>query len=369
MKEKYRELSFYSHRLHIRVEGFKLDRLLDKAMKAGLDIKSIHLVSDTELTCWISPRDLKVLKKLGRSLYKITDLNQKGPLPRIKNFLKSPAKLIGCILACAFIITQSLFVNAIEVNGYKGIPETELRKCLEEQGVYEGAYRPGIDWENAEKAIFATFPEITWVQLVYSGRLVILNISETNKDIYDGTQYETEDTANYINIVASQSGYIESINPYYGVAMFEVGDFVKKGQVLISGCVPIEPTTFKEDDPKEYYVHAEGEVWAKVPYRLKFNQERYLWDKVNASKESVEAGNGIVSNKIEKTEEQIKKKVEQQIRIWAKENLPENAEIVNKSLNFSYKENIIEVGVTLEVRQQIGKEQEAVIGQTDSDTR
>lgn len=74
----------------------------------------------------------------------------------------------------------------------------------------------------------------------------------------------------------------------------------------------------------------------------------------------------MVSNRVEKTQEQAKAKVEQQIRIWAKENLPENAEIVKKSLNFTQKENIIEVGVTLEVRRQIGKEQEIVFGTEDS---
>ena len=50
-----------------------------------------------------------------------------------------------------------------------------------------------------------------------------------------------------------------------------------------------------------------------------------------------------------------------------RENLTENAQILNKDLNFSYKENIIEVGVTLEVCLQIGTEQELFIGQKNSD--
>ena len=69
----------------------------------------------------------------------------------------------------------------------------------------------------------------------------------------------------------------------------------------------------------------------------------------------------------EKTKKQVQAKANQQIRQWAKENLPENAQILNKDLNFSYKENIIEVGVTIEVRLQIGIEQELLIGQKDSD--
>ena len=143
-------------------------------------------------------------------------------------------------------------------------------------------------------------------------------------------------------------------------------------------------------------MRARGEVWARVPYRLTFRQERYLrsaqvereqagayaaqsgqaaqlgqtqTENARAGKagaSDTQGGPAVVSNRVEKTQEQAKAKVEQQIRIWAKENLPENAEIVKKSLNFTQKENIIEVGVTLEVRRQIGKEQEIVFGTEDS---
>ena len=47
----------------------------------------------------------------------------------------------------------------------------------------------------------------------------------------------------------------------------------------------------------------------------------------------------------------------------------QNAEIINKSLNFSAKENIIEIGVTIEVRREITKEQETAVGQKISDKR
>ena len=124
--------------------------------------------------------------------------------------------------------------------------------------------------------------------------------------------------------------------------------------------MPIEPTVYEENWPKAYYVRCNAEIWAKVPYRLTFNQERYL-------RETDKQGKTIISKK-EKTEKEIKAKANQQIRQWAKENLPEDAEILNKDLNFSYKENIIEVSVTIEVRQQIGEEQEILIGEESTDT-
>ena len=61
----------------------------------------------------------------------------------------------------------------------------------------------------------------------------------------------------------------------------------------------------------------------------------------------------------------VKKAAEARLRAEIKENLPEDAQIINKSLKFSSEENIIVIYVQLEVRQKIGKEEEI----TASDTK
>ena len=371
---KYSELSFFSHRIRIKIEGFRLNRLMNLAMKEGIQLKLVRMLSETELICWVSCRDFKKLYHLSKSLYRITVLDAQGPVPQAKAFFRRPGLVIGCLLAIVMVAVQGFFVESIQINGYRAIPEQVLRECLEKEGIVRGAFRPEIDWAEAERKIYDTFPQVSWAQLVYSGRMVILNISETDHDIYGvdiPTEHRTEEAGGeaaadrYINLVAGCSGYIESILPYYGHAMAEKGDYVEEGQVLISGCVPIEPTTYtqtEEERKTEYFVNAQGEVWAAVPYKLTFHQERYLWGIPSD-------GSGTVVNKTEKTEEQAKKKAEQQIRLWEKENLTETAEIIKKSLKFSRVGNIIEVSVLLEVRQQIAIPQEETIGTKITDTR
>ena len=129
----------------------------------------------------------------------------------------------------------------------------------------------------------------------------------------------------------------------------------------------MEPTTFEEGWPTEYYVRAQGEITALVPYHEVFSQERYVRGAVASPENGGDEGPDMVANRVEKTKKQAEVVVNQQIRLWAKENLPEKAEITNKSLNFSYKKNIIEIGVTLEVRREIGIEKEIIVGQENSD--
>lgn len=465
MKARSKKLNFYSDRIEVRIEGFQIGKLLDAAARSGMLLKAIRVDSETAARAEIAACDLKPLQKLAGARYRVAPQVRRGVVYQTRALLRRPMLVIGVLLAASMVIAESFFVAAVTIDGYRAIPESALRDCLAASGVREGVYRPGIDWGQAEAALFETFPQIMWVRLVYDGRLVVLEVAETGHQIIRGESKLAADEEKlfipapepqngYCNIVAARSGYIERIDPLWGDAMAEPGDYVKKGQILIRGQIPIETTTFDENAPKEYYVRARGEVWARVPYRLTFRQERYLRSaqvereqtgayaaqsgqaqsedaqsrqtaqmkqaqsedaqsgqaaqmkqtqsedaqsgqtaqmkqtqseaaqsgqaaqpgqtqnedaragKADAS--DTQGGPAVVSNRVEKTQEQAKAKVEQQIRIWAKENLPENAEIVKKSLNFTQKENIIEVGVTLEVRRQIGKEQEIVFGTEDS---
>ena len=407
MKARSKKLNFYSDRIEVRIEGFQIGKLLDAAAKSGMLLKAIRVDSKTAVRAEIAACDLKQLQKLAGARYRVTPQVRRGVVYQTRALLRRPMLVIGVLLAASMVIAESFFVAAVTIDGYRAIPESALRDCLAASGVREGVYRPGIDWGQAEAALFETFPQIMWVRLVYDGRLVVLEVAETGPQIIRGESELAADEEKlfipapepqngYCNIVAAHSGYIERIDPLWGDAMAEPGDYVKKGQILIRGQIPIETTTFDENAPKEYYVRARGEVWARVPYRLTFRQERYLRSAQVAREQAgayaaqsgqaaqlgqtqtenaragkadasdMQGGPAVVSNRVEKTQEQAKAKVEQQIRIWAKENLPENAEIVKKSLNFTQKENIIEVGVTLEVRRQIGKEQEIVFGTEDS---
>jgi hypothetical protein len=64
----------------------------------------------------------------------------------------------------------------------------------------------------------------------------------------------------------------------------------------------------------------------------------------------------------ERTKEEIEKEVNKLVRKEIKEKLPENAQILNKSLYFAQEKNIIEVAVMIESLQEIGIEQEIVFG-------
>ena len=217
MKEPYRELNFSVHRVKIKIEGFRIDKLFNRALEKGLDLRNIRVISEMEAECWLTAYELEILRKQAKALYRITVMSEKGVYYRLGKLKRTPMKIACAVLILLLVISQSFFVKTIVVDGYKGIPETELLNCLAEAGIEEGSYIPRIDWNQAEDLIYDAFPQVTWVQLVYEGRKVFLNISEGKINTEDEemslvkSKEGMEEREYYCNIVADASGYIESI--------------------------------------------------------------------------------------------------------------------------------------------------------------
>ena len=96
MREEYKELSFYRHRVQITIEGFRTDKLLSTAFRKGIKLRNVRMISDTELIAWVSYRDCKTLRKLAKSLYRITVIKEAGPQTKVSTAsdCRNPA---GCI--------------------------------------------------------------------------------------------------------------------------------------------------------------------------------------------------------------------------------------------------------------------------------
>ena len=217
MRARFKKWNFYSDRVEVCIEGFQIGKLLDAAAKNGILLRSVRVYAETEAQAEIAACDLKRLQKLAGARYRVKPKARRGAVYQTRAFLRRPVLAIGVLLAAAIVIAESFFVAAIEVDGYRAIPESELRACLAESGIREGTYRPGIDWERAETAIFETFPQIMWVRLVYDGRLVVLEVAETGHKIIRGETELSEEEDLFVPAPAKRDGYCDIGNIFFAV--------------------------------------------------------------------------------------------------------------------------------------------------------
>ena len=400
---RWKKYSFLAHRKTIRIEGFEINRFISVCMRQHIRLKSIKYIDDTAIEVLIRAADLDRLRQAAGSRYRITVVSSRGYEPVLKYIWRRKTTIVGIGIFIFLIFYQSLFVAEIEVTGYESISEKDIRQTLADAGLYEGA-RIREDTSDVKNAVFSMSDNIAYISVKYEGRKAIVDIVEAKyKEIK-----KTRDTRP-CNIVSDTDCYIDTVKVYNGERNIREGQYVKKGKVLISGTVHMESTAYgtPAEKIKEYYVHAAGEVTGIKPYEYIFYEEKQQYIKETTGKFipyinirfgdmmfysenmtgsykvsqreclktvknrviplSIELGkiNEIHLKKQKRSKKDLKKSAEAKIRAEIKENLPEDAQIINKSLKFSPEENIIVIYVQLEVRQKIGKEEEI----TASDTK
>ena len=332
MKEKSRESNFIRHRLRIRLEGFRPERLLSEALERGIVMRQICRIDETQVLLYVSESGFRQLKKMAGSRYRLTMIREDGAEPLLSRLRRSRLMLAGIALFVLFFVSQTFFVREISIIGCKSIPEDSIREVLREEGLYEEG-RKNFDCEAVERRLFTEFEDIVWARVAYEGNYVEVQIAESEPA--EETESEEDAADGACDIVAEKDCYIEEIQVYAGRGSVKKDDYVKKGEVLISGTVPIEHPSYplEKDETAEHYVHADGLITARVPYYFSFYME---------------PGEG-------------QKEAETLLRAWILENVPEDAQIVNKDFHFQEKENIIKVYGIVETREQVGKEKEIVI--------
>ncbi len=334
MKGSSRESNFIRHWVRIRIDGYRPERLLSRALEKNLAFRNVTYHDETEIYCTISAADYRKLKKLAGNGYRLTNVKEGGTGPALRMLRMNKLMLCGIALFILFYLLQFSFVREISVLGCETIPEDELRVLLKEEGLYEGCMKT-FDCDGIERRLFDAYDQIVWARVAYQGSFVQVEIAEGKLQ-----QEKILNREQPCHLIAEQDCYIETVRTFKGRASVESGDFVRKGGILISGKVPIEHPTYpvEEDTPKHHYVHAEGDVTARVPYYYCLYVEP---DTTEAEQKA-------------------------EIRRWMKKNIPEKAEILNKDFHFNRKKNIIKLYGMIETRQPVGIEKEINIDKRQS---
>lgn len=334
MRASSRESNFIRHWVRIRIDGYRPERLLSRALENSLACYNVACLDEMELYCTMSMNDYRKLKQLAGHGYRLTIIKEGGARPGLRNLRMNKLMLCGMALFILFYLMQFSMVREISVLGCETIPEDELRILLREEGLYEGCLKT-FDCDGIERRLFDKYEQIVWAKVAYQGSFVQVEIAEGKLQ-----KEKVLDREQPCHLIAEQDCYIETIRTFKGRAKVEKGDFVRKGGILISGKVPIEHPSYpvEEGTPKHHYVHAEGEVTARVPYYYSIYVEPDL------------------------TEAQQKA----EIRRWMKKNIPEKAEILNKDFHFEHKKDMIKLYGMIETRQPVGIEKEINIDKGQS---
>ncbi len=257
----YRMLSAILGYYRFFVNGRAAERVLNRLMVMNTDIFDIERISEFEISFNVGLRHCKKIKSVLDEMRSVgikyrTVLH--GFPEVLYRYRKRTGLAAGIILSCFLIWLSSLFVWTIEIQGLKLITDETMREMLCDAGLYEGKKISDIDFDNLRFALINKYPEISYVTFFVSGTHTLVSVSE--RDFPPDTSKNNDP----YNLVAKCDGVIVDSAVSDGMTVVKKGDFVKKGDLLVSGIVELQTTAYKT-------VHAKGHVYAQTVHEFSVN--------------------------------------------------------------------------------------------------
>lgn len=263
------------NKLTIKVSGRRIERFIKRLLDNNIDIYNLIKNNNEEIIIDINYKDYSKIRKI-KTIYKIKVLNYKGfkKIGKILSVNKMPIFVIFCNFILLLILSNIIFSIKVIHNN----PEIQslIFQELSEYGIKVHKFKKSdLEIKKIKEEILEKHKnKIEWLEIEERGTSYIIRVEERLIP-------EKEEFSSPRSIVASKSAVIKKISASSGVIEKEVGQYVKKGEVLINGEIKLGP------DVKSNVVAngtVFGEVWytvkVKYPYILK---EKHYTGNVNNS--------------------------------------------------------------------------------------
>ena len=163
----------------------------------------------------------------------------------------------GFISFFLLLYIMSLFVWDIDYRGNLTYTDDTLNHYLETLNITCGILKSKVSCEEIEKNLRNEYQGITWVSARLSGTRLYIHIKENEVPLEIPVKDETPG-----DLVADYDGVVTSIVVRSGIALVKAGDMVTKGQVLVSGRIPI--TNDAGEVMTEHYVRSDADIKGRV---------------------------------------------------------------------------------------------------------
>lgn len=240
----------------IIVEGYFIEKFFNICTHRQILLWDVRVQKEQLVTLKMSINGFKLIRPIARKTKCRVRLLKKIGLPFIFNrYRRRKAFFAGAILFIALIYTMSSFIWSVEITGNKVIQTSQLENALADNGISTGVLKYRINTDSAVTGMLLKMKDLSWISIVVKGTKVKVELRERIEVPVIVPKHIPCD------VVALKDGLIKQVIATEGIEAAGEGDTVQKGQVLISGKIPL-----KGEEKKFRLVHAMGTVSARIWY-------------------------------------------------------------------------------------------------------
>ncbi|KAA0549369.1 sporulation protein YqfD [Bacillus sp. BGMRC 2118] len=257
---------FFSGHVKVKIVGKGIERFINQCVRNQIVIWEVTRQSDQTITCSLHLKDIHKLRRIVRtSDCKLSFEGGRGLPFLFKKALYNIGFVAGALSFLFILFVLSNMVWGIEIEGAEPETEYKIRKELDAIGVEKGKFQFVLkDVNEIQKHLSETINAITWVG-------VELNGTTYHFQVVEKTQPKEQEFYSPRHLVARKEGVISNMFIEEGQPVVTVNDFVKKGDLLVSGFIGKEGQT----EVVSARGKVMGETWwdakVEVPLKTTFN--------------------------------------------------------------------------------------------------
>lgn len=239
----------------VKIEGININNYIKRLLKKKINIIKLIPISYKEVHLIITIKEYEKLIKY-KSIYTITIIDRYGQAKLKVKFKKNLILLSALTLGLVLIILLSNVIFSIDIIHEDKEIRDLLKTSLANNGIKKYTLKKDYNTlEKIEENILNTNKDkLEWIEIIESGTKYIVRTEERKIN-------KTKKNHQYQNIVAKKNAVITKIKAYQGEKVKVVNDYVKKGDVIISGYIT-HPDNTQTPTMAKGVVY--GEVWYKI---------------------------------------------------------------------------------------------------------
>lgn len=254
--------------ISIIIEGLFPERFINLCTKNKINLWNIRRKNKTALMADVGIDDFKKLRKITKnSKCKVHIIKKYGMRFFIHRHRRRKALVAGFAIFFTLLWGMTQFVWIIEITGNEKIADKTILEYAEKGGLKTGMIAATLNSKAVQSYMMTNMEDISFVTVNRVGTTVNIDIREREE------KREHFDKNIPSNIVATQSGVIESVLVQSGTAAVKRGDIVYKGQLLVSGAADNTYLGIK-------YSNSDAEIKARVWHEKTVNLPYYIEEKV-----------------------------------------------------------------------------------------
>lgn len=238
--------------ISIIINGLFPERFINLCTKNHINLWNIRRKNKNEILADVGINDFKRLRKFSKnSKCKVHIIKKYGLRFFIYRHRKRKALFAGFLIFFALLWGLTQFVWIIDITGNENIADNIIMEYAEKGGLKTGMLAATVDSKKIQNYIITHMENISFVSVNRTGTTVQIDVREREE------KREHFDKTTPSNIVAAESGVIESVLVQSGTAAVKKGDIVYRGQLLVSGAADNKYLGIK-------YSNSDAEIKARV---------------------------------------------------------------------------------------------------------